>query len=65
MYFKAVFLSLSLLSIYGCGPSEEEKTELSYEAGYSEGYRKGTAEALECVNQRGGSAEDAANTCEK
>lgn len=64
MHFKAVFLSLSLLSIYGCGPSEEEKTEVSYDAGYSDGYREGAAKALECVNREGGGAEDAADSCE-
>ena len=56
MYFKGVFLSLGLLSIYGCGPSAEEKEEMSYDAGYSDGCREGAAKALECGNREGGGA---------
>ncbi len=65
MYFKVIVLSLGVLSIYGCGPTAEEKEEMSYDAGYSDGYRKGAAEALECVNREGGGAEDAADSCER
>lgn len=65
MYLRAVILSFGLLSISGCGPSVEEKEEMSYDAGYSDGYRKGAAEALECVNREGGGAEDAADSCER
>lgn len=65
MQYKMVFLSLVLLLIYGCGSSEEEKAEMSYDAGYSDGYREGAAEALECVKREGGGAEDAADSCER
>lgn len=61
MYLKAIFLSVGLLSFYGCGPTVEEKEEMSYDAGYSQG----AAEALECVNREGGGAEDAADSCER
>lgn len=65
MHFKVIILSLGLLSMYGCGPSAEEQEEMSYDAGYSNGYEEGVAEALRCVSREGGGAEDAADSCER
>lgn len=61
MQFKAIVVIISLLSISGCGPSAEEKEEMSYDNGYSEGYM----EALKCVEREGGKAEDAADDCKR
>ena len=61
MYFKTIVVFISLLSIAGCGPSPEEKEEMSYDTGYYEGFLK----ALQCVKQEGGKAEDAADDCKR
>jgi hypothetical protein len=65
MYFKTIVVFISLLSIVGCGPSAEEKEEMSYDTGYSTGYNEGFLKALECVKREGGEAEDAADDCRR
>ena len=61
MYFKTIAVFISLLSIAGCGPSAEEKEEMSYGTGYNKGF----LEALVCVKREGGKAEDAADDCKR
>ena len=57
MHAKILVVVIGLLSVVGCGPSAEEKEEISYEEGYME--------ALKCVEREGGEAEDAADYCER
>lgn len=64
MHSKTFVLFIGLLSIAGCGPSAKEKEEMTYDTGYSDGYRQGFTEALKCVEHEGGEAEDAADHCE-
>jgi len=61
-----------IMLLSGCGESRQESYERGFEDGaengFEEGFDKGKAEGLEeayeCVRDEGGSANDAADSCE-
>lgn len=61
-------LSLALLVLSGCGPSTDEIRDTAYSEGYAmgreEGHQDGKQEAIDCVRDEGGGADDAADSCE-
>ena len=53
-----------LAAIAACSDSVDYESE-EYDAGYSDGYAEGVDEAISCVKREGGSAEDAAENCDR
>jgi len=73
---KTITVGVGFLSMVGCGPSGMEQDAAAYEqayeegrsAGHEEGHRagheEGRSEVIDCVRGEGGSADDAADSCE-
>jgi hypothetical protein len=58
------FLVVLTAAVSACGSPLEEKYQEGYENGYEEGLEAGKRQAIDCVRDEGGGAEDAADNCE-